>query len=104
MTAALVGHIVEENEELSIDQLCELCAVGRQQVLELVEEGVLETAPGQLRFSGVSLRRLRVATRLQRDLGINVAGVALVIELLERIEVLERDLPGAGFTGQRRGA
>ncbi len=94
ITTVLVGHIVEEDEQLGIDQLCELCAVERQQVLELVEEGVLEAAPpGQLRFGGVSLRRLRIATRLRRDLGVNVAGVALAIQLLERIEALERDLP-----------
>lgn len=88
----IAGHIVEE-EELDIDQLCTLCAVERWQVLELVEEGVLEASPGQLRFSGLSLRRLRVATRLQRDLGINAPGVALVMDLLERIEALERELP-----------
>ena len=51
---------------------------------------MLEVDAGGLLFTGRSLRRARTAVLLQRDLGVNVAGVALVIELLERIEVLER--------------
>jgi chaperone modulatory protein CbpM len=84
-----VGRIVEEEGPLSVEDLCRLCAVEREFIVELSEEGVLEAVPGQLQFTGRSLRRVRLAGRLHRDLGINVAGTALVIELLERIEVLE---------------
>jgi chaperone modulatory protein CbpM len=84
------GCIVEEQSPLSIEELCSLCAVERQFILELLEEGVLEAVPSvELRFMGQSLRRVRLARRLHRDLGVNVAGAALVIELLERIEMLE---------------
>jgi chaperone modulatory protein CbpM len=90
----LVGQVVEE-EELSLEQLCDLCAVGRTRILELVEEGVIEpTSPGDVRFAGASLRRARVALRLQRDFAINAPGVALVLDLLERVEVLERRVAG----------
>jgi chaperone modulatory protein CbpM len=89
-STVLVGHIVEEGEGLSLDQLCEVCAVGRHEMLQLIAEGVLEEQPTTVsRFSGTSLRRARLAIRLQRDLGVNVAGVALVIDLLERIAILE---------------
>jgi chaperone modulatory protein CbpM len=90
-TSVLVGHIVEEAEVLDAEQLCSLCAVERQYLLELVEHGVVEAvAAGELRFAGASLRRVRLAMRLRRDLGVNAAGVALVIELLDRIDALER--------------
>jgi chaperone modulatory protein CbpM len=86
----VVGGIVEEEGPLSVEELCRLCAVEREFILELSKEGVLEAVPsGQLQFTGRSLRRVRLAGRLHRDLGINVAGAALVIELLERIQVLE---------------
>jgi len=86
-----VGCIVEEEGPLSVEDLCRLCAVEREFILELSEEGVLETQPStQLHFTGRSLQRVRLAGRLRRDLGINVAGVALVIELLERIDLLEQ--------------
>lgn len=86
-----VGYVVEDERPLSLDDLCRLCAVEQQFILELVDEGVLETRPSaELHFVGRSLRRARLAGRLRRDLGVNVAGAALVIELLERIDVLEQ--------------
>lgn len=91
----LVGRIVEDEDELEFDELCRFCSVDRSFVVELVEQGVIETrAPGSPRFSGKALQRVRIATRLRRDLGVNAAGSALVIELLERIETLERGREG----------
>lgn len=89
----LIGRIVEEQTDLSLDELCGICAVERHRIVELVEEGILEThSLTELRFSGDVLRRARIALRLQSDLGVNTAGTAVVLELLERIEALERRL------------
>jgi chaperone modulatory protein CbpM len=38
------------------------------------------------RFSAGSLRRTRMTLYLQRDLGVNLAGAALALDLLERID------------------
>jgi chaperone modulatory protein CbpM len=89
--AVLAGLIVEEHIELSLDELCEACAVERQHIVALVEEGVLESrSVTEWRFGGDALRRARTALRLQRDLGVNLAGVALALDLMDRIESLER--------------
>ncbi len=86
----LTGDIAEDEEALSLARLCELCGADSGVIQELVEEGVIEaSADGNARFAGTVLRRARLAVRLQRDLGVNTAGVAIVIDLLERIEVLE---------------
>jgi chaperone modulatory protein CbpM len=86
----LVGDIAEEEEALSLARLCELCGAESAVIEELVQEGVIEVSPdAEPHFAGTALRRARIAVRLQRDLGVNTAGVAIVIDLLERIEVLE---------------
>jgi chaperone modulatory protein CbpM len=40
----------------------------------------------------VSLRRIRCAERLEEDLGVNSAGAALVLDLLEELERLRTRL------------
>ena len=87
----LTGHVVEEEFEFTLEELSGICAVEQRQIVELVDVGLIETrSRTQWRFGGQDLRRARLALRLQRDLGVNAAGTALAIELLERIEVLER--------------
>jgi chaperone modulatory protein CbpM len=83
---ALQGIVIEESVELTAGELCQACAVRREWLFELVAEGVLEPsgqAPEQWRFPAASLRRVRIVRRLQRDLGLNLAGAALALQLLE---------------------
>jgi chaperone modulatory protein CbpM len=91
----LSGVVLEEEIELSLTDLCRACELTSERVFELVEEGVIEPLggdPAQWRFHGVSVRRVRRAQRLERDLGVNVAGAALAIELLEELERLRAQL------------
>jgi chaperone modulatory protein CbpM len=93
------GDILDEGTEVSVADLCRMFAVEEQHIVELVEEGVLGTRGAVLveidktewRFHGTEVRRARIALRLERDLGINVPGVALVLELLEELEQLRRE-------------
>jgi len=91
MPPQLSGIILEEQTELTLADLCRACAVHAEYIIELVEEGVLVPAgdePVCWRFTGVHMRRATVALRLQRDLGVNLAGVALALQLLDEIEAL----------------
>jgi hypothetical protein len=55
---ALSGHVVEDELTLTLDELCGICAVRREQILELAEHGVLDRpADDAGRFDGRSLRR-----------------------------------------------
>jgi chaperone modulatory protein CbpM len=92
---ALQGILVDESTLLSIEDLCRICAIERSHVLEFVEEGVLEVAAveaEQWRFRGAALRRARIAVRLQRDLELNLVGVALALDLMDEIERLRREI------------
>ena len=48
--------------------------------------------PHSWRFTGVHMRRVRIACHLQSDLGVNLAGVALALQLLDEIEELRERL------------
>lgn len=91
----LSGDVLEEDVELTLAELCRTCRLPAERVFELVDEGVLEPVgrdPARWRFRGISVRRVRCVLRLERDLGINVAGAALALDLLEQIEALRTRL------------
>ncbi|MGD8689460.1 MAG: chaperone modulator CbpM [Gammaproteobacteria bacterium] len=92
----LSGEVLGEADVLTLAQVCRLCSVSADRVLELVAEGVIEPRgenAGQWRFQVASVRRVRRMLRLQRDLGLNIAGAALAVELLEELEVLRARVP-----------
>jgi chaperone modulatory protein CbpM len=63
--------------------------------VQLVELGVLQPAGTNRRnwrFPGDSLHVALKARRLQQDLDLNLSGVALVLELLEEVELLRSRL------------
>jgi chaperone modulatory protein CbpM len=89
------GLVPEEPAELTLTEVCRVCAVQTDFIVELVAEGVLAPAgrdPGGWRFTYAHVRRVRVASHLQHDLGVNTAGAALALELLEQIEALRARL------------
>lgn len=95
----LQGVVVEEQVDLTLEELCRACLAEPAHVTAWVFEGVLEPqgqVPAEWRFCGDSLRRARMAQRLAGDLEINPAGVALVLDLLEEIQQLQARLRRAG--------
>lgn len=95
----LVGIILEEQTQLTLAEISRGCAVHAECIIELVEEGVLAPVgpePRQWRFTGMHLRRASIALRLQRDLGVNLAGVALALELLDEVNALRARLSATG--------
>lgn len=82
-------------EALSLQDLCRFCRADEAWVIELVDHGVLEpvgSATGNWRFVGTSIVRAKKARRLNRDLGVNTAGIALVLDLLEERDAVLRRL------------
>jgi chaperone modulatory protein CbpM len=93
--ATATGTVLDENLEFSLQQVCRYCDLESGQVLELVAEGIVEPRgkePVNWRFNGYMLKRVQIATRLQRDLDINLPGVAVIIELLNELEELRQKI------------
>ena len=74
-------------EALTLRDLSQFCQADEAWIIELVEFGVLEpngSSAEKWRFCGINIIRAKKAHRLNRDLGINTAGVAMVLDLLEQ--------------------
>ena len=90
-------------DALTLSELCRFCSADTDWVIELVEHDVLRpsgSAPDHWVFKGTSIVRARKARRLNRDLGINAAGIAMVLDLLEERDRLRRRLSQLGFLGE----
>ncbi|MFU8787380.1 MAG: chaperone modulator CbpM [Methylobacter sp.] len=88
------GTVIED-DSLTLEQLCHACDVHADWVISLVEESIIEPQGNEMhrwRFSGVSQVRVRSALRLHRDLGVNLAGIALALDLMEELDALREQL------------
>jgi chaperone modulatory protein CbpM len=83
------------DEPLTLEVVAETVGAKRSLVMRLVEKGLIDTVesdadePRVPRRMVIQLRRMQ---RLRRDLGVNYAGAAVICDLVERIEQLNREL------------
>jgi chaperone modulatory protein CbpM len=98
------GQMLDETTWLELGDFCAHLSVERSWVVELVDAGVLEPRgpePEAWSFPASALIRARATARLMQDLGVNLAGAAVILDLVEerrrlmrRVEELERLLGG----------
>ena len=92
-------ELLDERVEFSIVELTELCGTTLAEIHDLIAEGIVTPTgahPETWRFSGTSLVRIRTVLRLEAELGVNRAGAALALELIEQVAELERRLRQLG--------
>jgi chaperone modulatory protein CbpM len=83
----LQAQLLDENDWLRIEEICTRLCVERQWIVELVELGALEPRggvdPSAWSFPRAELPRVLAMTRLVIDLGVNLTGAAIIVELVE---------------------
>jgi hypothetical protein len=92
VTQVLEAHVLGEGDWIAANEICQLCRLDLDALLELAALGVMssrERTPGEWLVPATALPRLRVVGRLMSDLGVNVSGAALALELLEAQRELE---------------
>ena len=80
---------------VSLESLASAAQVHPRLVERYVDYGLLDPLPGKEPvpwFDPAAVRRLQKIRRLRADLGINLAGIAVVLDLLDHIEQLQREL------------
>lgn len=86
---------IGENESVfSLDEICERCGLHAERIIEMVEYGIVTPSkPAQhWQFNATALLRLHRAQRLQRDLELNLPGLALSLDLLDEVESLRGEI------------
>lgn len=97
------SEIIDDNVQLTLIELCQVCQssedIVRSWIVEGVFDGVCEDvfapadqAQQQWKFSGTAVQRARLAQTLAQDLEINSPGIALALDLMDRIQLLEAQL------------
>lgn len=96
MTETLIHtQLIDDDIYLNLVELCRTCGMPRDTVEAWVFEGVLQPQgeqPQDWRFNGPTLRRARLAQHLAQEMEVNTPGIALALDLLERIESLQAEL------------
>jgi len=91
----LTGRLLDDECTLTLSEMSHACRVHAEWIIELVDEGILEPVGYDARhwlFSGPSLSRARTVMHLQHDLGVNLAGAALVLDLMDEIKQMRAHL------------
>ena len=87
--------IVGETLELTITEFRDKYDVEENLFIEMLEYGLFE--PRKIETETIyldllALHRIQTAIRLQRDLGINLPGAALALDLMDQLEELRKEL------------
>lgn len=91
----VTGIVLDDQQTISLAELCHSCLLSAEQIMGMVEHGIIQPlAPvannARWQFGNSSVTRIQTAMRLQRDLGVNLAGAALALELLDEIKTLRQ--------------
>jgi chaperone modulatory protein CbpM len=102
------SEIVEDTAVCTLHEVCISCDVNPDWVAALVEQGAIEVvgrSRQEWQFATLSVLRVAKAKRLERDLGLNLPGIALVLDLLDQLDATRAELrrlqEGAAWTARR---
>ena len=83
----LLAQFLDDDDWLRLDEICTRLSVERQWIVEMVELGALDPhgglEPSAWVFPRRELPRVLAMTRLVTDLGVNLTGAAIIVELVE---------------------
>lgn len=91
----IAGVLMDENTTISFVEVCQKCNISEEMLLDMIEHGLFSSSLARNKISDVdqsTFIRIQSACRLQQDLGINIPGVVLVLELLEELEQARDEL------------
>ena len=92
------GHyqieMIDENVALDLEHFAENCGQSTEWVLKLIDYDILpiKVDPQSYQFIGEDVARARRAYRLQRDFDASLSAVAVMLDLIDEVQQLRRQL------------
>lgn len=84
--------IAETSVTYTIIEVSEQLAIPQALLEEMEDQGLFRCIDDKKRIDASSFNRIASACRLNRDLGVNLPGVVLALELLDELEDLHKRL------------
>ncbi|OCC14460.1 HspR, transcriptional repressor of DnaK operon [Dissulfuribacter thermophilus] len=79
----------------TFNYVCARCGISPKTLRRYIKEGLISptyTEEGTMVFDEVVLERLEIIRRLRCDLGVNIAGIDIILRLISRIRELQDEL------------
>ncbi|MDO3665795.1 chaperone modulator CbpM [Acinetobacter higginsii] len=92
------GHsqveIIDEQLALDLEHFAEVCGQSTDWVLKLIDYDILQISvePQSYQFIGEDVSRARRAYRLQRDFDASLSAVAVMLDLIDEVQQLRKQL------------
>ena len=84
---------LDARETIGLADLAQVSGLSPDDLVELVEYGALQpltAEPSEQTFSAACVSALRTAVRLRQDFDLDLFAVAVVLDYVRKVEVLER--------------
>ena len=85
----------ELDDPLTFEMVADIVGARQSLVVRLAQQGLIDTvesASGEQFVPRRTVIRLRRMQRLRRDLGVNFAGAAVILDLVNRLNEMNREL------------
>ena len=88
------AEIVDEHRSFDLKHFAEACGQSTDWVLKLIDYDILQIQvdPQSHQFIGEDVARARRAYRLQRDFDASLSAVAVMLDLIDEVQQLRRQL------------
>jgi chaperone modulatory protein CbpM len=87
--------VIDENNVLTFEEICRAIHADQDLVIQLIEYHVIHpkgSSQKNWQFDHISLKRARIARNFYYDCEVNLAGIGLLIDMLDKIEKLESEI------------
>ncbi len=87
--------VIDENNPLSFEEICRAIHAENDLIIQFIEYHIIQpkgSSKQDWAFDHICLKRAKLARNFYYDCEVNLAGIGLLIDMLERIETLENHI------------